>query len=104
MNASQILAVMITAALCCSCSLNLANGMLAYDSKETRLGFARTSAVNPDGSRESSIIFDTKGAVGDAPQISVRELVLDQLKSGKTVNQIATALGVDVEFIRELLD
>ena len=91
------------AVMCCSCSLNVANGMLSYDSKDTRLGFARSSSVSSDGQKESSIIFDTKGAVGDsiAGEMSVRDLVIERLKSGQTVDQIAKSLGIDPTVVRD---
>ena len=50
--------------ICCSCSLDLANGMLAYDTGDTRLGMARTSIVTGDGYKRTDVLVDTKGPVG----------------------------------------
>ncbi len=56
--------VLLVVIICCSCSLNLANGMLAYDTGDTRLGMARTSIVTGDGYKRTDVLVDRKGPVG----------------------------------------
>jgi hypothetical protein len=58
-----IIIILITPLLC-SCSLNVANGMLAYESGDTQVGAAKHSIVNTKtGEKESRYILNTRGAV-----------------------------------------
>lgn len=77
MKLEHITLLALVTILCCSCSLNVANGMLAYDTGDTRLGFARVNSINEKtGARETSILMDTKGSVRLDKQVEDEKIVL----------------------------
>jgi len=76
MNLKHLAIIAVLTPICCSCSLNVANGMLAYDTGDTRLGFARINSVNEKGDRETSILMDTRGSVRLDKQSEDEKIVL----------------------------
>jgi len=99
-----ILAALVTP-ICCSCSLNVANGMLAYDTGDTRVSWARTMSKDAKGDKVTSSIFDTRGSV-NLVQPAVDEkivLIYDIMKSAPGMFERSYLLTQEVEQLRKVL-
>ena len=89
----RTLGALLVVAVCTGCSLNAGNGLLIYESGDTRVKASRYNVKNADDSRTTFMSLDTKADSESIPDAKI--ILIHQIMS--------TAQGVfDRDYLRTL--
>lgn len=107
MNTIKTLMALAITLLCVGCHINAGNGLFIYESQGSHLGAYSDTTTNAEGQvigKTWQVGTRGLGTEAKAQGLTVRELLIERLKRGETIDNIAKSLGVDAEALREMIE